>query len=52
MKKAKSKVALGNLIRVCPCKNHAWFESSAGPVRKPYVAENKKEDVKETLNKE
>jgi len=44
MKKEKSKVVLGKLIRVCPCKNHAWFESSAGPVRKPYVTENKNKE--------
>ena len=31
----------GKLIRVCPGGRHAWFESSAGPVRKPVqIADN------------
>ena len=31
----KQKAVVGNLIRVCPGKRHAWFESNLGPIRKP-----------------
>jgi len=36
----KSKIVLGDLVKVCPGKRHAWFNSNIGVVRKPYV-ENK-----------
>lgn len=36
MVKAKT-VVVGKLVRVCPGKNHAWFESPVGLIRKPYV---------------
>lgn len=30
------RITMGHLVRVCPGKRHAWFESSVGLVRKPY----------------
>lgn len=34
MNKKKVQVIVGKLIRVCPGKKHAWYESNVGPVRK------------------
>lgn len=31
----RKAVVVGNLIRECPGKRHAWFESAVGPIRKP-----------------
>jgi len=28
----------GTFVRICPGKRHAWFRTSVGLVRKPYVA--------------
>lgn len=30
----KIKVVVTKLIRVCPGKRHAWYESNVGPIRK------------------
>ncbi|MFA5312469.1 MAG: hypothetical protein WC375_04000 [Methanomassiliicoccales archaeon] len=35
VKNKKSKAVLGNLIKICSGKRHAWYESNFGPVRKP-----------------
>ena len=32
------KLRPGKMIRICPGKRHAWFESAVGPVRKPCIA--------------
>lgn len=29
-------IHVGELIRVCAGDHHAWYKSSAGPIRKPY----------------
>ena len=34
-KGSTSRVVVGRLIRLCPGKHHAWYESDVGPVRKP-----------------
>ena len=35
MKKVtKPKAIIGKLIKICPQKRHAWFESNVGPIRK------------------
>lgn len=39
VQKIVRRLTLGPLVRVCPGKRHAWFESSAGLVRKPYRPE-------------
>jgi len=31
----RSTVGLGGILRVCPGRRHAWFNSSLGPIRKP-----------------
>ena len=31
----RSKASLGKMVRLCPGKRHAWFESSTGIIRKP-----------------
>lgn len=31
----QSRITLGAMIRICPGKRQAWFESNVGPVRKP-----------------
>jgi len=33
--RVRSAVVLGRMIRVCPGRRHAWFESSMGMIRKP-----------------
>ena len=35
MKPAKPQAKLGDMIRMCPGKRHAWFESEFGSIRKP-----------------
>jgi hypothetical protein len=37
MSKEKVQVVIGKLIRVCPGKRHAWYESNVGNIRKPYL---------------
>jgi hypothetical protein len=31
----RQKVQLRNMVKLCPGKRHAWFESNVGLVRKP-----------------
>jgi hypothetical protein len=31
----RRKAIVGSLIRVCPGRMHAWYESNVGPIRKP-----------------
>lgn len=28
---------IGKLIRPCPGRRHAWYQSSVGPIRKPII---------------
>lgn len=34
---SRGALSLGSVIRVCPGRRHAWFESNIGPVRKPWA---------------
>lgn len=36
MKKNKVTVKIGKIVKICPCKRHAWYESNVGIIRKPY----------------
>lgn len=33
--KTKTKVIIGKLVRICPSKRHAWYQSNVGIIRKP-----------------
>lgn len=33
-KPKKVKVILGEMVKICPSKKHAWFESNVGLIRK------------------
>jgi len=37
--KPKTRCSVGKLIKICPGKRHAWFESNFGPVRKPITVD-------------
>ena len=39
VKRSKSRVSLGKMLRLCPGGRHAWFESNCGPVRKQVVVQ-------------
>jgi hypothetical protein len=34
--KNSKKAVIGKLLAVCSGKRHAWYESDAGKIRKPY----------------
>jgi hypothetical protein len=42
---AKEKAVIGTLIRVCSGGRHAWFNSSAGVVRKAIPIVEEKNDT-------
>ena len=35
IRKVRSSARIGEMLKVCPGRRHAWFNSSAGVVRKP-----------------
>lgn len=34
---SRPHLSIGSVIRVCPGRRHAWFDSNIGPVRKPWA---------------
>ena len=37
---------LGRLLEICPGRRHAWFDSTVGRIRKPYMATSSEETKK------
>jgi uncharacterized protein affecting Mg2+/Co2+ transport len=36
VKRIREKAVIGELVKVCPGKRHAWYSSNVGLIRKPY----------------
>jgi hypothetical protein len=35
MKRTRTAVQIGAMVRLCPGGNHAWYDSNVGMIRKP-----------------